>query len=267
MYYFNPVKNKSCTLSALAILDRYSLRSALSAVLGINLVGGVEDEHGWNTNDPLDGDTGPNGLLNHPELSSVVGGETLFITGSFRGERDAVKTLEFFASPPEAADGDSKTWIGSLDVHTDSIGVVDFGVRISKAVPVGYKITATACGRAPELATSEISKPVIVTVPTGISSGEQVPHETVLMPNYPNPFNPTTSIRYAVASPQVPSVGHVRLVVYDLLGREVAVLVDEQKEPGYYSVTWDAGGLASGVYIVRLVSGRIVMTHKMLLMR
>jgi len=59
----------------------------------------------------------------------------------------------------------------------------------------------------------------------------------------------------------------VRLVVHDLLGREVAVLVDEQKEPGYYTVPWNAGRFASGVYYARLQAGEEVMIRKMLLVR
>jgi photosystem II stability/assembly factor-like uncharacterized protein len=65
--------------------------------------------------------------------------------------------------------------------------------------------------------------------------------------NYPNPFNPTTVISY-----QLPVVSNVRLGVYDLLGREVAVLVNERKAPGSYEVKFDGAGLASGVYFYRL---------------
>jgi hypothetical protein len=67
--------------------------------------------------------------------------------------------------------------------------------------------------------------------------------------NYPNPFNPTTTIRY-----QLPNAGHVMLKVYDMLGREVATLVDEMKEIGFYSVTFDGARLASGTYIARLTA-------------
>ena len=80
--------------------------------------------------------------------------------------------------------------------------------------------------------------------------------------NYPNPFNPTTGVGYQLAV-----ASSVRLVVYDLLGREVAVLVNEPKAPGSYSVRFDATGLASGVYLYRLTTGRYVETRKMLLLR
>jgi hypothetical protein len=83
-----------------------------------------------------------------------------------------------------------------------------------------------------------------------------------LAQNYPNPFNPKTGIRY-----QVPGVSDVKLVVYDLLGREVAVLVDENKSPGSYEVTFDGGGLSSGVYFYRLQAGDLVQTKTLVILK
>jgi hypothetical protein len=70
-----------------------------------------------------------------------------------------------------------------------------------------------------------------------------------LLQNYPNPFNPTTVISY-----QLSAISNVNLKIYDLLGREVASLVNEQQEPGYYQKTFDARKFASGMYIYRLVA-------------
>jgi hypothetical protein len=91
-------------------------------------------------------------------------------------------------------------------------------------------------------------------------SGE-APVSFALMQNYPNPFNGETKIGVRVSG----LGSRVRLVVYDLLGREVKVLLDERKEPGSYEVTWDAGGCASGVYICRMIAGRYVASRKMVL--
>lgn len=77
--------------------------------------------------------------------------------------------------------------------------------------------------------------------------GNAVPREFVLSQNYPNPFNPATVISY-----QLPQAGMVKLVIYDVLGREVKQLVNEYKNPGTYSVQFQAGTLASGIYIYRL---------------
>lgn len=83
-----------------------------------------------------------------------------------------------------------------------------------------------------------------------------------LAQNYPNPFNPATRISYSVLRE-----GFVSLVIYDMLGREVATLVQERQEPGEYFTTWNADGVPSGVYFYRLAAGEYVSTQKMVLMR
>jgi Secretion system C-terminal sorting domain len=80
--------------------------------------------------------------------------------------------------------------------------------------------------------------------------------------NYPNPFNPSTTIKY-----ELPKVSDVRLSVYDMLGREVSVLVNERKNAGSYEVKLDAAGLGSGVYLCRLQAGDFVQSRKLLLLR
>ena len=89
-----------------------------------------------------------------------------------------------------------------------------------------------------------------------------VPTTFVLAQNYPNPFNPTTVIGY-----QLPTASDVKLVVFDLLGRKVAALVDERQSPGIYEVRFNAAGLASGVYLYRLTAGNAVQTRKMLVVK
>lgn len=86
--------------------------------------------------------------------------------------------------------------------------------------------------------------------------------DVVVGQNYPNPFNPTTEIRFTLLKPN-----HVTLVVYDMLGREVARLADEQMSAGYHAVTWNASGKASGVYIYRLTAGNTVRVERMILMK
>ena len=84
----------------------------------------------------------------------------------------------------------------------------------------------------------------------------------MLEQNFPNPFNPSTTIHY-----QIPNAGHVMLKVYDMLGREVATLVNQEQEQGRYSAAFDASRLASGVYITRLTAGDYTKTLKMVLMK
>lgn len=92
------------------------------------------------------------------------------------------------------------------------------------------------------------------------------PTEYKLEQNYPNPFNPGTKIRYSI-----PNVGSglalTELKVFDILGNEVATLVNEQKAAGYYEVEFNASQFASGVYVYRLQSGSYVSTKKMMVLK
>ncbi len=88
------------------------------------------------------------------------------------------------------------------------------------------------------------------------------PGEFVLYQNYPNPFNPTTIIQYVVSSPQF-----ISLNVYDVLGNEIATLVNEEKPAGTYKVEFDASGLPSGIYMYRLTSGNLSISKKLILLK
>jgi hypothetical protein len=97
----------------------------------------------------------------------------------------------------------------------------------------------------------------------GNNSGQtELPKSFALSQNYPNPFNPTTSIKYSV-----PKQTLVKLVVYDLLGREVAVLVNTMKQPGSYEANFDASNLASGAYFYRIEAGDFTDVKKMVLIK
>jgi acetyl esterase/lipase len=108
---------------------------------------------------------------------------------------------------------------------------------------------------------------------TAISVKDQepngVPREFSLGQNHPNPFNPSTIINYTVggARDQGSGVRGVSLVVYDVLGREVAVLVNEKKAPGNYQAVFNGSGLASGMYIYRLTAGTFMAAKKMLIVK
>jgi hypothetical protein len=93
-------------------------------------------------------------------------------------------------------------------------------------------------------------------------SNNNVPKFFSLQQNFPNPFNPTTTIRY-----QLPHSGQVSLNVYNALGQKVAELINGSQQAGYYSVRIDARHFASGVYFYKLVSGKFVQMRKMLLLK
>ena len=92
--------------------------------------------------------------------------------------------------------------------------------------------------------------------------GASLPTVYALMQNYPNPFNPSTKISY-----QLPVKTLVTLKVYDIIGREVAALVNEQQNAGIYDVTFDGSRLASGVYFYRIQAGTFTQTKKFVLLK
>ena len=89
-----------------------------------------------------------------------------------------------------------------------------------------------------------------------------VPDVHELLQNHPNPFNPVTTIRYAV-----PKTAHVVIRLYDVCGRAVDTLVDEEQAPGYYSFDYNARDLGSGVYFYRMVAGDFRDTKKLVLLK
>jgi hypothetical protein len=107
---------------------------------------------------------------------------------------------------------------------------------------------------------------------TDVEQTSGLPSDFSLVQNYPNPFNPSTTIRYTIPnvtlSPDKNGKGsRVQLKVYDVLGKEVATLVNEEKPAGQYEVNFDAGNLSSGVYFYKLQAGSFVETKKMILLK
>lgn len=101
--------------------------------------------------------------------------------------------------------------------------------------------------------------------PDNIMGGEiisEIPHEYMLHANYPNPFNPVTTLKF-----DLPFDSEVTLTVYDMLGREVAALVNELKPAGRHSVTFNAAGLPSGMYFYKIKAGEFVQVRKMILLK
>ena len=89
-----------------------------------------------------------------------------------------------------------------------------------------------------------------------------IANEFALYHNYPNPFNPVTTIKFSL-----PETQQVTLKVYNLMGREVVTLVDQELQAGYHTTKWHAGNMASGIYFYRLMSEKKAITQKMILMK
>ncbi len=96
----------------------------------------------------------------------------------------------------------------------------------------------------------------------GVGCNAGIPTVFGLSQNYPNPFNSTT-----VVGSQLPVAGNVKLAVYDMLGREVALLVNERRAAGHYQDKLDGSRLASGVYLYRLSAGGFTQTRRLVLLK
>lgn len=129
--------------------------------------------------------------------------------------------------------------------------IKDIEVRIT---PGGYELWISCLSRGVAVLTIDMEP---VAVPE-----ETVPAGFALHQNYPNPFNPSTTIRYSV-----PGAGQVHLTVVDMLGREVATVVDGRIAAGEHTVAFHAGRIASGVYLLRLITQSGVLTRKLVLMK
>jgi hypothetical protein len=104
--------------------------------------------------------------------------------------------------------------------------------------------------------------PFVVGNLVGIGSNNETPEEFRLFQNYPNPFNPETNIEF-----QVSHKGHVSLKIYDLLGKEIAALVNGELNRGTYKINWEASNYPSGIYFVILESGNLKDTKKIILLK
>jgi hypothetical protein len=165
---------------------------------------------------------------------------------------------------------DSLDNLESVTLYLGQVPIPDFPIDTSKiywAVDyTGTKIERGVLIRKEKLfffnpATGSL---VGTTVFTNVSRDETVgiPSTFALHQNYPNPFNPSTTISY-----DLPVRARVKLVIYNLLGQEVATLVNGEQEPGRYNVKFDASGLPSGIYFYRLEAGKFVDVKKMILVK
>ena len=89
-----------------------------------------------------------------------------------------------------------------------------------------------------------------------------IPNEYELQQAYPNPFNPITQIQYAL-----PKDIHIELIVYDILGRQVAELVNTDQQAGYHKAMWNGNQNSSGMYFVKMTSGNYISTQKLMLIK
>ena len=145
--------------------------------------------------------------------------------------------------------------IGPGDSAAVELRIHPAGLRADTLYTGRLRIT----GNTPDISVIRLG---LRTTTTGVGTGAEVPAVFALEQNYPNPFNPTTAINYQLAA-----ASHVSLKVFDVLGREVATIVNETKAAGKYNVVWDARNVASGLYFYRLEAGTFMAMKKMLLLK
>jgi hypothetical protein len=186
------------------------------------------------------------------------------------------------------ASDEGETFLNSGDREAELFGVLSHdteegeifitGAITQGATVSGEGILATLkfrlIGSDPQNALIEIAQGLLIDGKLNPSAAQNLGQRFALLPteyalehNFPNPFNPETIIRYAV-----PDAGKVTLVIYSVLGQEIARLVDTDLLPGFYTVRWDGKdaigrGVASGIYLYRMQAGDFTKAHKMLLLK
>ena len=177
---------------------------------------------------------------------------------------DGVVTLKWTANA-ESDLKEYRLYRGSSPGPTDQIATVAAGTETytDDNLPGDgtyyYRLKAVDAADNESAFTSDAS---VSYTPTAVALGGEVPEAFALAQNYPNPFNPATTIIYDVAQPS-----DVRVLVYDLLGKAVATLVDEHHAAGRYEVTFDARGLPSGAYLYTLRAGDFTQTRRLVLLK
>ncbi|WP_340104625.1 T9SS type A sorting domain-containing protein [Rhodohalobacter sp. 8-1] len=215
----------------------------------------IAEEPGWEVN-----------AADYEQVMAVTGRLTLsgdvitgdsawlsaWIDGELRGVTRAVKVLDqwlyFMNINGDSDEGEPiiefKDWHPELGLYEDLSGSVTFNAESVIGSP---------------------REPIELLGEVATSSEEtfsNLPVSFELNLNYPNPFNPTTQIDFAL-----PEASDVRLEIFNVIGQRVSVLVNEQRTAGYHNVRFDASGLASGVYFYRIHAGSFVKTQKMMLLK
>ena len=182
-----------------------------------------------------------------------VGGDVLIITTAFGKNGSAIGGESFLTDVSKSSY--SEFVLNTFWVTGD----------VPDTAYIVFQITNTTSGF-PHAGSSFIIDDLSWGTATDVSDEKQTPTEFSLAQNYPNPFNPSTKIRYSI--PDVGSgLAQTVLKVYDILGNEVATLVNEEKPAGVYEVTFDASELSSGIYFYKISAGSFNETKKMILLR
>jgi hypothetical protein len=219
--------------------DIYYYRSYLGGIAGASWANGYVDGFASTTTYPLTPDL----------VSPRIANATFRCTYTYLGAFDSVMYI-----PYTGGSWGTRIKVNDLDASTGACNP-----------RVGYKIgTADDCAIYWSQfggVNAYISRSCLTTVGIGNNNNE-IPKAYSLLQNYPNPFNPTTNIKFSI-----PQNGMVKLTVFDITGRQVAVLVNENLNAGTYTAGFNAANVSSGIYFYKLESGSFVDTKKMMLIK
>jgi hypothetical protein len=208
---------------------------------------------------------------------TVPQGGTFGYTGTVTNNTEDPQTTDIWimaAGPLEGVYGPFKEFY-DLPLNPGQSRSAHFNQRVRNLAPVGFYNYIAYCGDYPS--TVMDSSLFQIEVVEGIESGQggwvltgsflegdlaDIPLESALLSNYPNPFNATTVISY-----ELPTACHVKLEVYNISGQKIATLVDSKQHSGYRSVTWDASEVSSGVYFYKLSAGDYSEIKRMMLVK
>ena len=208
-------------------------------------------------------------MLDNVEAIDMEAGDTLNYNLSYTnyGSDTARNVLVTFPTTPYLKPVSSSSWtIDSLVVNDTAevpVRLIFLGRQQSTEEYAYYSPSITwNSGGTTYLRSHKILVDFQNTITGIVQTNSLLPEKFELYQNYPNPFNPSTTIRY-----DLPRQSRVKIVVYDILGRKVATLVDEPKKAGRYQVIWNANRRGSGVYFYRLQAGDYSTTKKLLLLK
>ncbi|HLG32648.1 MAG TPA: T9SS type A sorting domain-containing protein [Ignavibacteriaceae bacterium] len=191
-------------------------------------------------------------------------------TGSSRNFIKDVWIEYFYAKQDSATLKDSVTVQISENSTLCNATIIFDSLKFAEGFKFYYAIYARDKALIPQISRSpetDYYELIYVPDPVGVSEEKEKLFSFNLSQNYPNPFNPVTKIKYSIPSVGTSLMKFVQLKVYDILGNEVATLVNEAKPPGVYEVEFNATAFPSGIYFYRLIAGSFVETKKMILLR
>jgi hypothetical protein len=192
--------------------------------------------------DPLNDSSIAKGFIIYPGSGTVASVNSTGLNELFQGSNFLSKFYSYFLSKPGITIGDAVLQT-KLDLEGGNDGIDD--------IPRRYTLLGDPALTLP-----------LNTVTQIVNMLKDIPNSYSIQQNYPNPFNPSTTISYSI-----PKAGYVTIKVYDILGKEISTLVNEEKSIGSYEVRFNGANLSSGVYFYRMKAGGFIEVKKLMLMK